>query len=194
MAQWVGCCLINGKFAGWVPSPSTCLGCQPGPQLGAHERQLIDVSLTHWGFSPPFFLPFPLSKYKSIFLNKLKLKNKLRDKMTSGPFHEWSTNVCYPSLCKLPNTFIFYCPVSHDIISCAYMIYLMTRLLGLLFQGKLESNSWFLCEIIPYYSSLLIHSIRVYWATTVCQALLSLSFYRHSGHMFTCSLSKQLNS
>ena len=48
----------NQRVTGSIPTQSTCLGCGPGPQLGAYEGQLhIDVSL-------PLFLsfPFPLSK------------------------------------------------------------------------------------------------------------------------------------
>ena len=40
------------KVASSIPSQGTCLGCGPGPQLGACERQLIDVSLAL--FLPPF--------------------------------------------------------------------------------------------------------------------------------------------
>ena len=36
----------NQKVAGWIPTQGTCLGCEPGPQLGACERQLISASLT----------------------------------------------------------------------------------------------------------------------------------------------------
>ena len=35
-----------------IPSQDTCLGCRPGPQLGTCEREPIDISLTHWWFSP----------------------------------------------------------------------------------------------------------------------------------------------
>ena len=54
VAQWIECWPANQRVASSIPSQSTCLGCRPGPQLGACEGQpYIDVSL-------PFFLPpFP---------------------------------------------------------------------------------------------------------------------------------------
>ena len=46
VAQWIECWPVNQRFAGLIPSQGTCLGCWPGPQLGAHERRPhIDVSL-----------------------------------------------------------------------------------------------------------------------------------------------------
>ena len=51
VAQWIELQPANQRVAGSIPSQDTCLGCRPGPQQGAHERQLhMDVSL-------PFFLP-----------------------------------------------------------------------------------------------------------------------------------------
>ena len=47
VAQWIECQPENRRVAGWIPSQGTYLGCQPGPQLGACERQSIDVSLAH---------------------------------------------------------------------------------------------------------------------------------------------------
>ena len=47
MAQWIECWPENKKVTSLIPSQGTCLGCRPGPQLGACKRQLIDVSLTH---------------------------------------------------------------------------------------------------------------------------------------------------
>ena len=35
--------LSNGKICWMISSQGTHLGCRPGPQLGASERQLIDV-------------------------------------------------------------------------------------------------------------------------------------------------------
>ena len=54
VAQGTECWPANLKVAGLIPGQGPCLGCGPGPQLGACERQPhIDVSL-------PFFLPpFP---------------------------------------------------------------------------------------------------------------------------------------
>ena len=60
VAQWIECQPANQRAAGLIPSQGTCLGCGPGPKLGAHKRQPhIDVSL------PFFLLPFP-----SIKINK----------------------------------------------------------------------------------------------------------------------------
>ena len=47
VAQWVGCHLTNQRVAGLIPGQGTCLGCGPGPWLGACKREPIDVSLTH---------------------------------------------------------------------------------------------------------------------------------------------------
>ena len=51
--SWLGRRTANRKVAGSIPGQGTHLGCGPGPQLGAHERPLIDVSL-------PFSLLSPL--------------------------------------------------------------------------------------------------------------------------------------
>ena len=40
---------VKLKVTGSIPSQGTCLGCRPGPQLGACEREVIDVSHT-WLF------------------------------------------------------------------------------------------------------------------------------------------------
>ena len=54
VAQWIEHWPVNEMVAGSIPSQGTCLGCGPGPQWGAHERQPhIDVSL------PLFLPPFP---------------------------------------------------------------------------------------------------------------------------------------
>ena len=55
--DWVPACEPKGC---WFDSQSGHMpGLGPGPQLGACERPLIDVSPTHWCFSPSLFLPFP---------------------------------------------------------------------------------------------------------------------------------------
>ena len=46
VAQWTECQPVNQKVASSIPSQGTCLGCGPGPQLRAFERQPINVSLT----------------------------------------------------------------------------------------------------------------------------------------------------
>ena len=49
VAQWIEHWPVNEMVAGSIPSQGTCLGCGPGPQWGAHERQPhIDVSLPHF--------------------------------------------------------------------------------------------------------------------------------------------------
>ena len=54
VAQRIECQPANQRVASSIPSQGTCLGCRPGPQLGAHERQpYVDVSL------PLFITPFP---------------------------------------------------------------------------------------------------------------------------------------
>ena len=35
VAQWIECWPMNQKVVGLIPSQGTCLGCGPGPQLGA---------------------------------------------------------------------------------------------------------------------------------------------------------------
>ena len=55
VVQWIKCQPENQEVAGSIPSQGMCLGCGPGPKLGGHERQPIDVSLTHQCFS--LFLP-----------------------------------------------------------------------------------------------------------------------------------------
>ena len=58
VALWIECRPVNWKVAGSIPSQGTRLGCGPGPQWGAHEKQpYTDVSL-------PLSLPSPLSKNK----------------------------------------------------------------------------------------------------------------------------------
>ena len=61
VAQWIECRPANQRVAGSIPSQDTCLGCGPGPQLGACKKQPIDVSLAHWCSSPSFSPSFPLS-------------------------------------------------------------------------------------------------------------------------------------
>ena len=57
VTQWIECWPVNQRVTGLVPSQGTCLGCRPGPQLGAHKRQ------PHIDVSPLFLPPFPsLSK------------------------------------------------------------------------------------------------------------------------------------
>ena len=54
VTQWVGHHPQNQKVDNSILSPGTCVGCRPGPKLGACERQ------THTDVSLPLFLPpFP---------------------------------------------------------------------------------------------------------------------------------------
>ena len=54
VAQWIQCWSAKQGVTGSIPSHGTRLGCRPGPQWGAHERQPhTDVSL------PLFLAPFP---------------------------------------------------------------------------------------------------------------------------------------
>ena len=54
VAQWIGCWPAKKTVTGSIPSQGTCLGCQPGPQWEACQRQPpIDVSLSP---SPPLSL------------------------------------------------------------------------------------------------------------------------------------------
>ena len=61
VAQWMECQPTNRKVAGLISSQGSCLGCGPAPQLGARERQLIAVSLTHRYLSPSLSPSSPLS-------------------------------------------------------------------------------------------------------------------------------------
>ena len=65
-ADWVPAQEQKGHHS--TPSQGTCLGCRPGPQLGAHKRQ------PHTGVPLPLFLPpFPTGKINKILKKK---KNK----------------------------------------------------------------------------------------------------------------------
>ena len=59
VAQWLECWPAGQGVAGLIPSQGTCLGCRPGPQLGAFERQPIDASLP---LSPSFPLSLKINK------------------------------------------------------------------------------------------------------------------------------------
>ena len=59
VAQWIEHQPVNQKVTGLIPGQGTCLGCGPGSQLGASERQPINVSL-----------PLFLCKNKSFFFKK----------------------------------------------------------------------------------------------------------------------------
>ena len=58
VAQCIECQPANQRVSGLIPSQGTCLGCGPGPWLGAHDTQPTNVS--HIDDSLPLFLsPFP---------------------------------------------------------------------------------------------------------------------------------------
>ena len=61
---WGGCHPMNRKVISSIFSQGTCLNCEFGPQLGACERQPIDVSLTYPCVSPCLSPSLPLSKNK----------------------------------------------------------------------------------------------------------------------------------
>ena len=67
-SHWTGGQPKNQNVARPIPSQDAFLGFRPGPQLGACERQPINVSLAH-RCSSPFLAPFfPLSlKINKIF-------------------------------------------------------------------------------------------------------------------------------
>ena len=68
VAQWIECQPMNQRLADEIPSPGHPPGLRPGPQRGAHERQLhIDISL-------PLSPSLPLSKNQNKIFKKL-LKN-----------------------------------------------------------------------------------------------------------------------
>ena len=47
VGQWIECQPENRMFTSLIPSQGTCLGCGPGPQLGACEKQPTDISFIH---------------------------------------------------------------------------------------------------------------------------------------------------
>ena len=60
VTQWIECQPASQRITSLIPHQGTCLGCRPGPQSGAHERQpQTDVS-------PPLSFPSPFSKNKQI--------------------------------------------------------------------------------------------------------------------------------
>ena len=65
VAQWIECQPLNQRVAGSIPG----LGCGPGSQWGARERQShIDVSL------PLSLFPFPSLKINKILKKKMSLR------------------------------------------------------------------------------------------------------------------------
>ena len=61
LALWIERQPADQKGEGLIPSQGTCLGCGPGPWLGAGcERQPTDVSLTDKYFFPSLIPSFPL--------------------------------------------------------------------------------------------------------------------------------------
>ena len=62
VARWIECRPVNWEVASSIPSEGTCLGCGPGPQLGASKRQQICVPLAHWYFSPSLSLTLKVNK------------------------------------------------------------------------------------------------------------------------------------
>ena len=56
VAQWIEHRPVNQKVASSIPSQDTCLGCGPGPWLGA-VRGNQSMYLSHMDVSLPLFLP-----------------------------------------------------------------------------------------------------------------------------------------
>ena len=73
VAQGIQCQPANQKVAHSIPGQGTWLGCGQGPQLGACERQPINVSVTHRCFSLSLSLPPPLS----LKINKENLEDEI---------------------------------------------------------------------------------------------------------------------
>ena len=65
VAQWIEYRPVNRKVASSIPGQGACLGCRSGPQLGMHERQLINVSLQCFSpfLSPSIPLSLKINKY-----------------------------------------------------------------------------------------------------------------------------------
>ena len=57
---WFRARAFEQKLTGSIPSQGTCLGCRPGPHLGACQRHLINVSFTHLCVSPSLSPSLPL--------------------------------------------------------------------------------------------------------------------------------------
>ena len=65
-AQWTERWPVNRKVTGSIPSRGTCLGCKPGPQQGARERQPISIPLTSvflTSLTPSLPLSLEINKY-----------------------------------------------------------------------------------------------------------------------------------
>ena len=69
---------MNQKVDGSIPGLGTCLGCRPGPQLGACGRHLIDVSLIYQCFFLFLSSPAPKIINKIIFLKKENVWSKVK--------------------------------------------------------------------------------------------------------------------
>ena len=70
VGQWSECRPVNQRVAGSIPSQGSCLGCGPGPQLRACERQpRTDVSF-------PLSLSLPLSQNINKMFKKCKKLEK----------------------------------------------------------------------------------------------------------------------
>ena len=70
MAQWIAHQPATWNAAGSISDQGTCLGCEPGFQLGVCERQPINISLSHVSLFLPLFL---------LKTNKLKKKKEKKN-------------------------------------------------------------------------------------------------------------------
>ena len=98
VVQWAGHRPTKWKVAGSIPRQGTCLGCGPGPQLGAWERQQMHVSLAHWCFSPSFppSLPHSLSKICSFKFYLFIFRPRVREGERKGEKHQCVVTFCAP--------------------------------------------------------------------------------------------------
>ena len=85
VAQWIERWPANWKVASLIPCQGMCLGCGPGLQLWARERQVIHVSLIHRFFSSSFSL-LTLKITNKIFKKKKEkeIKNGMWRKEPKG--------------------------------------------------------------------------------------------------------------
>ena len=67
MTQWVGHPPASPGVTSWIPGVGTCLGCGPGPQLGALEAAGGEK---HLCFSLSFSLPSSLKRNKIFFFEE----------------------------------------------------------------------------------------------------------------------------
>ena len=85
---------MNRKVAGSIPSQTTWLACGPSPQMGACEKQLIDVSLSYQFYFPSLSPSLPLF----LIINKVEEVSgtSIKDTWTKpkrGRDHGWEVGM-----------------------------------------------------------------------------------------------------